>query len=325
MAEVYLPQGKHRPIYFTKQLDFMKIITGFLVFILGSVAVFAQSNTYTLKGYIAIEGGESFTYKLIFTDSAGSIKGYSLIYTDEKKDVRTALHGSINRNTKQLLFNETTIEYNHGFESNATLCLIVAQLNYNCSKGNCTLSGRLTSSDVTQATCSAGTISFPDQEALLQLFTERPKADTLVPLKKAVVKNIAPAAKIKVVYDTPKTRQIAPSATDEITKGVEKIMDWESDTLYLEVWDGGNVDEDKISISLNGALLLKHYVLAKQKKVVKVFLPAHSKSRLVILAENEGNEPPNTADLILKDGGKEYHIVAYNDIGQEAVINLQRK
>ena len=305
----------------------MKIALAFIFYCCLTTLLFAQQKSYNLKGYIAIEGGESFTYKLIFKDSAGVINGYSLIYANDKQDVKTTISGHIDRALKSLQFSENEIEYNHGFQSNVTLCLVQAILKYKCSNANCKLSGSITSSDVSNAACSAGSITFQDQEALAQLFNDAPATDTLPVVKKLSPKHVDPvnAKKVRVVYDTASRRAPLISGPEEITSGVEKVYEWTTDTLSIEVWDGGRVDDDKISIRLNNNMLLKHYVLSNQKKMIKVYIPKASKNQLVILAENEGNEPPNTADLLLHDGDKEYRIVAYNNIGQEAVITINRK
>ena len=305
----------------------MKITCAFIVFLCCCFSLIAQQKSYDLKGYIAIEGGESFTYKLIFKDSVGFLKGYSVIYANDKQDVKTIIEGRIDRANKTVQFSETLIEYNHGFESKVTLCLVQATLKYKCSKGNCALGGSITSSDVSNATCSAGSITFQDQEALAKLFSDAPEKDTLAIVKRPAAKIEAPISikKVKVVYDTPTRRTQILSGPEEITSGVEKVYEWTTDTLCVEVWDGGRVDDDKISILLNNVNLLKHYVLSNQKKILKVYLPKGSNNQLVILAENEGNEPPNTADLLLRDGAKEYRIVAYNNIGQEAIIKINRK
>jgi len=45
---------------------------------------------------------------------------------------------------------------------------------------------------------------------------------------------------------------------------------------------------------------------------------------IVIAADNEGSDPPNTATLMLGDGAKHYSVIAYNPRGQQALIKIRR-
>ena len=292
-----------------------------------SFAAKAQIKPITLKGYIAVEGGESFTYKLVFTDSAGTIKGYSLIYQDEIKDVKSDVVGNIDRKAKTLSIKETSIVYNHGFESNAIMCLVSAQLKYAYSNNAYTLAGPLTSSDATNTYCGTGTITFMADDALKALFASNDKKDTVVPVKKASTDNIyrtRPASRPIVNNNYQPPKQESTNPPDEITTGVDKVYEWHSDTVVAEIWDGGNIDGDIITVLYNGIPILKHYTLTKEKKQLRISLSAKTTDVLTIVAINEGNEPPNTANILLIDGDKQYNIVAYNSMGQEATIKIKK-
>jgi hypothetical protein len=66
--------------------------------------------------------------------------------------------------------------------------------------------------------------------------------------------------------------------------------------LKVIIWDKSFVDGDKVSIYLNGKLLLKNYSLSKIKKEVVLDLEPGS-NLLMMEAINEGTEPPNTAAI----------------------------
>ncbi|PZF73001.1 hypothetical protein [Taibaiella soli] len=281
---------------------------------------------FTLNGYLAVRGGESYHYRLVFTDTGEILKGYSLTYDDENKDTKALIEGRIDRKARMLSFHETEITYNHGFESNVTICLVDATLKYDAA--NNALAGKLSSKDIGNASCGSGSINFINEQELKQLFSEeQTKKDTVVksvPVQAAAV----PKKKMTIIYDTVRTVKPAVAAVsvpDKITVGVEKEYEWISDTLKLDVWDGGKIDGDIISIMIDDKPLLTHHTLTQSKKRIEVPVPGSDKKyTITIIALNEGNEAPNTADILLIDGEKSYHVIAYNEVGRKAVIRLRK-
>jgi hypothetical protein len=71
--------------------------------------------------------------------------------------------------------------------------------------------------------------------------------------------------------------------------------------VKLFIWDDGSVDNDSISISVNGRFILADYSLTKRKKRVKIVLQK-GENEIIIHAHNEGSIPPNTARVIIKSG-----------------------
>jgi len=286
---------------------------------------YGQKET-TLKGYLGVQGGEAYTYKLVFNDSAGFIKGYSYTYLYETKEVKAAITGFIDKTNRTLSFHETEIVYNHGFESNTTICLINATLKYKMGNDSKEIySGPIVSSDVSNVYCGQGTVTFPFNEDLQRLLASAPA------IKPAEQRPIAkPAKPVRVIYDTtsllPKdvyTAKMPNNDVEKITAGKEKFIEWHSDSVIIEVWDGGKIDGDIISITYNSNIIISNLSLtsAPERRVVSMH---NGEAVLKIVARNEGNEPPNTANLLLIDGAVRHPIVAYNIIGKEAVIRLRK-
>lgn len=300
----------------------MKLI-GLISLVLLPFVVTAQVKQYNLRGYIGVPGGHSFNYRLIITDSANSLKGYSLTYDQENKDTKATVAMTIDRKKKTLCLRETEIVYNHGFESNgAIMCLVNATLKY----ADAQLSGPVVSKDAMNTDCGGGTINFINDDVLKQLFAEQSVPDTIpVVAKPAITK---PSKPLRVVYDT--ARYVAPAKVsvpmpDKITSGEEKVYDWSSDEIVLDVWDGSRVDGDIITVLFNGKAVLSGYTLSNEKKKLHIPLSGKGTYTVTIIANNEGNESPNTADMLLTDGSKQFPIVAYNTVGKQAVIKIVKK
>src|SRR5690606_1546136 len=111
----------------------------------------------------------------------------------------------------------------------------------------------------------------------------------------------------------------------EITEGKDKIYEWVSDTIIFEIRDGGKIDGDVVSVSFNNNIVLHNYTLTKGVKRILLPLSGKEVDAITIIAGNEGNEPPNAADIMLQDGDRLYEIIAHNKIGKKANILIRRK
>lgn len=298
-----------------------------------------KTLSFSLVGTLGVQGGESFTYEINATDSAGTIKGFALTYARPGMDTRARITGKLDRAARTLTFHETEIVYNKGFSSEATLCLISARLSYHKDEsGNLVLSGPINSSDLGNAQCSGGSILFSNGAAMRPLFDPVPDSNTRPTTAAAASPKPAtpkpaeppkPQQPVIYVYDTAIRRSVPvtpPAGPETITAGKEKVLEWESDTVVLEIWDGGHIDGDVISVLYNDLPVIARYPITATRKTLRLPLPADGKPGVItILAENEGAEPPNTANILLHDGSREYPVVAYNAIRKEAVIRVRRK
>jgi len=306
------------------------ICTSVLLFLTFSLAN-AQEYPYKLKGFIGIQGGESFTYVLELKDSTNDfVTGFAYTYADEGKDVKATVVGKINRVSKTLDFSETSIIYNRGFTSKAVICLLQSHLTN--KEGN--LSGKIDTktAGIGSLPCSSGSISFLSADEIKALFNGyQPK----VPKEATPVEpNIAekPKTPVKITYvnkdsiNNARYNQPAPQPkVSKITQGTDKTIEWVSDKIILEVWDGTAVDGDRITITLNGKVVLENYSLRSEKHKLVLETGGNELNVINIIALNEGGDPPNTANITLRDGDKTYDIVAHNHTDKKSVIKIIKK
>lgn len=297
------------------------------------VAALAQKQEYRLKGFVGVQGGESFTYELNLAESGnGSIIGTASTYLDPDKDVVATLTASIDRGQKKLTLREKDIIANNGFKSSALICLIEAVLTYDEAEKK--LYGPLiTKTAGNGAECSKGSITFMNKEELDLLFG----VPVVTAGTKETAKSVAPAAPsqpkidpskpMKVIYDTlPDPAPIAlKKRSDNVTEGKDKTYIWHTDTVIADIWDGNNIDGDRVTILYNGTEVLKDYVLTADKKRLLLPIGGNELNILTIEARNEGGDPPNTANLVLTDGAIVYDVVAHNATGKRAVILISRQ
>lgn len=288
----------------------------------------AQTHSYTLNGSLGVESGETFTYQLVFSDSAGYIDGYATTYLQKEKDTRASITGKIDRNNKTLSFVETGIVYNNGFRSNAIICLIKSTLQYRREGNRYVLAGGVTSKDVIgRAACAAGSVRFEESAEIDALFRETTIAPSQVTPQAAPRPSEPPRVVVidKTKPATPKPATPVTPQRTEITEGRDKIYEWQTDTVIFEIRDGGRIDDDVVTVRYNNATILDKYTLTKDPKRIILPLTNQETNVITVIAGYEGNEPPNTADIVLRDGDTVHEIVAHNRFGKEAHIRIQKK
>jgi hypothetical protein len=285
----------------------------FCVLLLCPFLSFAQAKPVTLNGALQLNTGETFPYKIILTESNGIVSGYSFTYS-EPNDTKTKIQGKLDRMNHTLTFKETEIVYSHTVRTKAYMCLIDAKLKYVPGGKENMLKGAITSMEADKTACTGGSIVFSNNEEIQFLFAYHDQLDTVINMKRKVT---APVTETKELVPE------QPLTIDKVTTGVEKTYEWHSDTVVIDVWDGGTTDGDRITIQFNGKTMLTDYYLIKQKKQLRIPL-AEGVNTVTIIAENEGSDPPNTASMLFTDGTKKYCVLAYNNKGQRSLIKIKR-
>jgi hypothetical protein len=274
-----------------------------------------QTKPIDLSGIIIVNGNSTFAYKLVFTDSAGVLKGYTITNVHRKDETKARIEGTIDLQKQTISYKETGIVYSKAALDSVDLCMVSAHLKYKQASKGMMLTGSFYGKEMkTGNECGKGTITMLNTDALNELFNPSPKKDTVLNVKKDVPKKI-----ITNPIDTFTTY-------DEITDGIQTVYDWRSDTVIIDIWDGGKIDYDMVTVLYNKDTLIKRYTLKAEK--LRLYAPVVSNGvamdQLIIIAENEGSEPPNTANITLIDEEKKYNVLAYNNVGYKAVIHIKK-
>jgi hypothetical protein len=82
-----------------------------------------------------------------------------------------------------------------------------------------------------------------------------------------------------------------------------------SNELELKIYDDGAIDHDTVSVYLDKKQVINHAMLTDRPLVLTLHLDeSEDYHELVMVAENEGEIPPNTSLMIVKAGDKEYEV-----------------
>lgn len=281
-----------------------------------NAAAFAQEHQYKLSGTLSMQTGETFPYMVTFSEVDGNLTGEAVTFAAPHQTV-SVIRGTVDRYEKRISFKEVEITSSRSLPTKAYMCLVNAKLYYEQDYRGATLKGAVTNKQTDKTACTPGTLTFSNAADLRPLFEATEKYDTVISMKKKM-----PSEKTGIKVAIQDNEE--PQETARITVGEEKTYKWYTDTLIIDLWDGGATDGDVVSIQLNDSMLLRNYALVKKKKTIKVYIPPTITNILTILAGNEGTDPPNTATLLLTDGSTKHPLVAYNKSGEKAIIKIKR-
>jgi hypothetical protein len=91
--------------------------------------------------------------------------------------------------------------------------------------------------------------------------------------------------------------------------------------VTLNIYDDGAIDHDTVTVFLDKKMVVAHAMLTDRAIVVTLHLDdSHPYHEVVMVADNEGEIPPNTSLMIVKAGDKEYEVRITSTEQKNAVV-----
>ena len=106
---------------------------------------------------------------------------------------------------------------------------------------------------------------------------------------------------------------------------VQKRFLVSADSLYLQFYDNGTVDNDTISVFLNKQPVVNKQRLTAAALRVPIKLEAGKDNEIIMFAENVGTIPPNTALLVFFDKEKRFEVIIDSDNGKNGTIVIRKQ
>ncbi len=163
------------------------------------------------------------------------------------------------------------------------------------------------------------------------------------PNKQPVLKEAPPIAMNKrpgmIAFPSPKEKQREPepiviatpqkTIEQKFTARIKKVFTTipiSGDSITLSFYDNAIVDGDSITLFLDGRLLFTHIKLDSKPYTVKMATSdLKEESELVMVAENLGSIPPNTAYMVAAVGDSRFIANLASTEDSSAVIRLRKK
>jgi hypothetical protein len=117
---------------------------------------------------------------------------------------------------------------------------------------------------------------------------------------------------------------IVPPVIKDRQNEVVKTLTVNSTEVTLRIYDDGAIDHDTVSVYLDNKPVLLHRMLTDRPLIVNIHLDANDDyHEIVMVADNEGDIPPNTSLMIVSAGDKEYKVNISSTEQKNAVVRFQ--
>lgn len=284
-----------------------------LLFILFfSFSVYSQNN-YEFVGFIKLNDSSLITLKVNFTEENGKIKGYTLSDVGGEHETKTSIEGEYNETKKVLSFKEVETIYTKSYFSENDFCFI----NFTSDRYRLGKSSKLT-----------GYFKglFPDKTECIngeiKLSTIEKYDKKIQKVDKVIKRSNRVSDSIRKNFDIAKTMD---SIQMNVLRNKQTMSVFsKSKAIRIEIFDGGQIDGDKITVLFNNEIILKNFVTSADRKVIPLVLP-NNKSTFILKANNVGTISTNTAIIeIFVDGSKIKALTNLN-MGEQTQIDFYLK
>jgi hypothetical protein len=94
--------------------------------------------------------------------------------------------------------------------------------------------------------------------------------------------------------------------------------------VTLNIYDDGIIDHDTISVYLDNKMVINHAMLTDRPLILTLHLDEDNDyHELVLVADNEGDIPPNTSLMIVRAGDKEYKVNISSSMQKNATVTFK--
>lgn len=127
---------------------------------------------------------------------------------------------------------------------------------------------------------------------------------------------------VKPSIEEPK--RVIPRELKERENRVIKVIEAEGDEIVIELLDNGQIDNDTISIYHNKQLIASKKRLCHQPITLRIKVdPRQTRNEIVMVAENLGSIPPNTALMIVTVGRQRHEVFLTSTEQKNAVVVVE--
>ena len=113
---------------------------------------------------------------------------------------------------------------------------------------------------------------------------------------------------------------------DDRKINVVRTIEVVNDTVNLAFYDNGIIDHDTVSIYVDKKLIEQNKMLSLKPIIIPLKFSVNKNFyEISMYAVNMGEEPPNTAILIVHDGNYRYEVPLSSDFNTTATIRIKKK
>lgn len=233
----------------------------------------------------------------IYYSNEQTIMGNAYTYVSKEQYVKTLFTGRYNPQTKRLVLIENSV-LSYSVPAACIPCIKTYQLTFSKNGKEAVLEGQWTGHEMgNKNACTPGNVAL-HMESQPIFPVSVPQPDSLVNLQQ----------KLQL-----KQRE----------KEVVQTLKLDTSLIKIDLYDNAEIDDDTVSVFLNGALLLYKKRLTDRPLSLAVNVMPNTDYELMMYAENLGRIPPNTSLMIVTVGKKRYEIRISSSEQKSAVVRFR--
>ena len=258
----------------------------------------AQIKTFSYLGTLILSNNTPISFQLELEEQNGILNGYSITNINTPDETKSEISGLYFKSDNSFQLQETQILKTSSESPLNTFCYINMNLAFKGKFGSKRLEGTFTGNFLDSTQCASGKIILMKKSKIEKKIKK---------IKKKVAKKYADTTLIKRI---------------EILKdGDNFTINWESNKVKLYIWDANQEDGDKITLKINGDIILNDFETKNKRKKLKYQLE-DGEIIIEITATNLGTSPPNTSRIELVDSKTKYPIITQLELGKSAIIKI---
>ena len=241
-------------------------------------------------GFLFMEDYRPISYRIVLDENDGVVNGYSITGAGTTFETKSELSGTFIK--KEIKLKEFQIISTKSEEPLSNFCFI----DFIVFKEKKGYSGEFVGKFPDGKICAEGKIVFAKKSTL--------------------DKKIQKAKKIQEVL----TKRLENKPV-LLKSGDVHQLNWNSKNVRIELWDSAIEDNDRISVFLNGVMVLDNKEMKNKKEILKLELLA-GENVLEFVAENEGSSANNTSRIELMDRKTKHPILTELQVGKRVKIKI---
>jgi len=275
----------------------------FLASLLACVAVRAQDLNGIWQGTLVQAPGGCFPQyhielQINFIVTANTLSGKAYDYFDKTRYVKLDFIGRYNSSTKRMVIIENDLMESH-IPDNCVPCIKTYDLTWSRSGNEEILIGECKGREF-----GSGVNNCPAYKIILKRVA---KSDFVVDIDQN--KNLQELQ--KNLHLQPRSKELVKTITVPTAE------------IRLDFYDNAEIDNDTITVLLNGKLLLYRQMLKATPLTITLNAFPNTDYEIVMYADNLGSIPPNTALLVITAGVKKYEVRLASSEEKSAAVKFR--
>ena len=274
----------------------------FVTLLLGSCLGNAQDLNGIWRGKLTQAPGGCFIeynieLQMNYIITANTLSGKAYDYHDTSKYVKLDFIGRYNSSTKRMVIIENTLMESH-IPANCIPCVKTYDLSWSKSGNEEILSGECKGREY------GSNNACPSYKIVLKRVA---KSDFATDVEQSAD-----------LQELQKKLRLQPRSTELVKTIIVPTAE-----IRLDFYDNAEIDNDTITVLMNGKLLLYRQMLKATPLTLTIHAFPSTDYELIMYADNLGSIPPNTALLVITAGVKKYEVRLASSEEKSAAVKFR--